>query len=216
MTLREQIDEMQQQMMGNIPAEALAVMQNAAEALVGSGIADNSLKVGDRIPAFELPNASGEAVGIDSLLNSGPVVLNFYRGGWCPYCNLELRALQQVLPEIEAQGARLVAISPETPDHSLTTSESNKLGFEILSDAGNRVVRMFGLVFTLAEELRPIYAGFGIDLPTCNGDETFELPMPATYVIGGDGIIRYAFINADYTKRAEPDEVVRVLQSLLS
>ena len=213
MSLQEQISEMQQQMLPNFPAEVLAAMQNATEELIGSEIADKSLKVGDRIPDFALPNAMGNAVCVNDLLDNGPVVLNFYRGGWCPYCNLELHALQQALPEIESQGARLVAISPETPDHALTTAESHDLGFEVLSDAGNQVARKFGLVFTLAEELRPIYAGFGIDIPAYNGDETFELPMPATYVVSGDGIICYAFVNADYTKRAEPDEVVRALQS---
>jgi len=211
MSLQEQISEMQQGILPNIPVETLAVMQKATEKLVASNIADTSLKVGNRMPDFALPNTRGDRVHIKDLLDKGPVVLSFYRGGWCPHCNLELRALQQALSEIETEGGQLVAISPETPDRALATSESHDLGFEVLSDAGNKVARMFGLEFTLPEELRPIYAGFGFDIPSYNGDETFELPMPATYVVGSDGIIRYAFVNADYTKRAEPDEVIRAL-----
>lgn len=212
MTLQMKIEQMQQQMSGQIPAEIMTVMQKATAVLVDSGMEDNVLKVGTSVPVFALPNIRSEQVNLQPLLDQGPVVLSFYRGGWCPYCNLELRALAQALPEIEAQGAQLVAISPETPDRAQTTSENNDLGFEVLSDAGNRIARMFGLVFTLAEELRPIYTSFGIDVPAYNGDDSFELPMPGTYVIGSDGIILHAFVNADYTKRIEPSEVIRILR----
>jgi peroxiredoxin len=122
--------------------------------------------------------------------------------------------LQLVLPEIESLGAQLVAVSPNMPDRSLSTVEKNDLSFEVLSDVGNHVTRDFGLVFTLSEELRPIYASFGIDIPAYNGDDTFELPMPATYVIVTDGTITYAFVDADYTKRMEPSEVVDVLKNM--
>ncbi|MEB3229941.1 MAG: peroxiredoxin-like family protein [Leptolyngbyaceae bacterium] len=130
------------------------------------------------------------------------------------YCNLELRAYQQVLPEIKALGATLVAITPETPDHSLTTTEKNELGFEVLSDVGNHVARQLGLVFTLPERLRPIYTSFGIDVAAHNGDQNFELPLAATYVINTDGTVVHAFVEADYTKRDDPEAVVKVLKQL--
>ena len=121
--------------------------------------------------------------------------------------------MQLALPEIEVLGAHLVAVAPELPDKSLSTAERNALAFEVLSDVGNKVARDFGLVFSLAEELRPIYASFGIDIPAYNGDDTFELPMPATYVIDTDGTIVHAFVDTDYTKRLEPAEIVEILKT---
>ncbi len=123
--------------------------------------------------------------------------------------------MQLALPEIEALGAHLVAVAPELPDKSLSTAERNALAFEVLSDVGNKVVRDFGLVFSLAEELRPIYASFGIDIPAYNGDDTFELPMPATYVIDTDGIIVHAFVDTDYTRRLEPAKIVEILKTTI-
>ncbi|MEM6717142.1 MAG: peroxiredoxin-like family protein, partial [Cyanobacteria bacterium P01_C01_bin.147] len=138
----------------------------------------------------------------------------FYRGGWCPYCNLELKALQNALASIQETGAALVAISPETPDNSLTTQEKNELAFPVLSDLDNQVARQFGLVFQLPASLRPIYDGFGIDLVAYNGNDQFELPIPATYVVQPNGEIVYAFADVDYTKRAEPSDVVNALKAL--
>jgi peroxiredoxin len=139
-------------------------------------------------------NSTTIRVPLSDLLQHGPVVVAFYRGGWCPYCNLELRALQKSLPEIEKLGAQLVAISPQTPDSSLSTQQKDKLRFQVLSDKHSAVARQFGLVFTLPEEIRTIYKGFGHDLAVRNGDDSFELPFPATYVIGQDRIIRFAFV----------------------
>ncbi|MDJ0714305.1 MAG: peroxiredoxin-like family protein [Prochloraceae cyanobacterium] len=191
-------------------------MDKATEDLVKSGIADRSLKVGDRVSEFTLTNAIGKEITLRSLLAEGPVVISFYRGQWCPYCNLELRALQKALPEIIANGASLVAISPQTPDNSLSTAEKNELTFEVLRDVGNKVAREFGLVFTLPEELRPIYEGFGVDLLAHNGDKTFELPLPATYVVAADGKVISAFVDPDYTKRLEPEEIVAALGEIQS
>ncbi|MDJ0703536.1 MAG: peroxiredoxin-like family protein [Leptolyngbyaceae cyanobacterium MO_188.B28] len=198
----------------NRPPEIKQVMGKATEDLVKSGITDQSLNTGDTAPNFSLPNATGQTVAISDLLANGPVVISFYRGQWCPYCNLELRALQEALPEIQSLGAKLAAISPQTPDNSLSTTEKNELTFEVLSDVGNQVARQFGLVFSLPEELRPIYQGFGIDLPAHNGDKTFELPIPATYVIKSDGAIAHAFVDPDYTKRMDPADIVAALRSL--
>lgn len=214
MTLATDLQAYQDQFKTKVPADVQAVMAQATNDLVASGIIDRSLKVGDSLPAITLPNATGDRVSVQAALGNGPVVIAFYRGGWCPYCNMELHALQQVLPEIEAAGATLIAISPETPDSSLSTQEKNDLTFEVLTDDKNAVARELGLVFALPEVLRPIYESFGIDIPAYNGDESFELPVPATYVIAPNGEIVYAFAEADYTQRAEPAEVVAALKAL--
>ncbi|MEM9092419.1 MAG: peroxiredoxin-like family protein [Cyanobacteria bacterium P01_F01_bin.53] len=214
MTLTTDLQAYQAQFKTKAPAEVQGVMATATENLAASGIIDRSLKVGDRIPAITLPDATGKSFSVQEALAQGPVVIAFYRGGWCPYCNLELKALQQVLPEIKAAGATLIAISPETPDNSLSTQEKNELTFTVLTDDKNAVSRELGLVFALPEELRPIYSSFGIDIPAYNGDESFELPVPATYVVAPDGSIVYAFADADYTKRAEPADVVSALKAI--
>jgi peroxiredoxin len=214
MKLKEKLANLAAEMQFKLPEEVKAVMNQAGINLVNSGILEQSLREGDRLPDFILPNVFGKLINIQELLKSGPVVISFYRGGWCPYCNLELRALQQVIPQIQTYGGNLVAISPETPDHSLSTVEKNELSFEVLSDVGNQVARQFGLVYTLPEELRPIYHEFGINLLDFNGDETFELPIPATYIIQSDGMIIYSFVNPDYTQRQEPEEIVMMLKNL--
>jgi peroxiredoxin len=148
------------------------------------------LKVGDRAPAIVLNNAKGQRIDAANLLKKGPVIVTFYRGGWCPYCNLELKAYQEVLPEITAAGATLVAISPEKPDDTLSTTEKNALAFEVLSDVGQKVERAFGLVYEFTEELKSAYRGFGHDIPARNGTpEEWALPVSATYVIDRDGIV---------------------------
>lgn len=214
MSLTQDLQDLLAQNRQLIPAEQLALMDQAMADLANSGMSNRALNVGDRVPDFNLTNAIGQPVQFQDLQNQGPVVLAFYRGEWCPYCNLELRALQQSLPEIQALGATLVAISPQTPDHSLSTTEKHNLGFEVLSDVGNQVARAFGLVFQLPETLRPIYAGFGIDLPAYNGDRSFELPLPATYVVDRDRTIVHAFVNPDYTQRLDPAEILAVLGQL--
>ncbi len=214
MTLATDLQAYQAQFKTKAPAEVQGVMATATENLAASGIIDRSLKVGDRIPAITLPDATGKSFSVQEALAKGPVVIAFYRGGWCPYCNLELKALQNVLPEIKAAGATLIAISPETPDNSLSTQEKNELTFTVLTDDKNAVSRELGLVFALPEELRPIYSSFGINIPAYNGDESFELPVPATYVVAPDGSIVYTFADADYTKRAEPADVVSALKAI--
>ncbi|NET37895.1 MAG: AhpC/TSA family protein [Cyanothece sp. SIO1E1] len=214
MTLTQDLIELRNQFLGTVPDDVKAVMSKATEELANSGLTDRSLKVGDKVPNFSLPNATGATVAIQELLQAGPVVIAFYRGQWCPYCNLELRALQQALPQIQAQGATLVTISPQTPDNSLSTQEKNELTFEVLSDAGNEVAKDFGIVFTLPEELRPIYENFGIDVPAHNGNDTFELPISATYVVAPNGSVIHAFVEADYTKRLDPVDIVAALKGL--
>ena len=212
MNLTQELNAFKEQFKTSQPEEIKAVMAQATIDLIDSQLAENSLGEGDKIPNFSLPNAVGKEVTLESLLNKGALVISFYRGGWCPYCNMELRALQQALPEIEANGATLVAISPETPDNSLSTQEKNELTFEVLSDRNNLLAKQLGLVFTLPESLRPIYSNFGIDIPAHNGDRTFELPLPATYVVAADGTVIYRFATGDYTERLDPAEIVKVLK----
>ena len=214
MSLQVELDELYQGFTQKVPPDVLNTMLDATRRLVDSGIAEKSLKLGQKAPDFDLPNPKGQSVGLKGLLEKGPVVLNFYRGGWCPYCNLELKAYKDKLPEIEGLGASLVAISPQTPDNSLSTAEKQGLEFEVLSDEGNKTADEFGLVFTLADELHDLYKSFGLDIPKFNGDDSWELPLPGTYVVDKDGTVKYAFANADYTKRAEPDDVISVLKEL--
>jgi len=213
-TLAEQLLEYQAGFRAKAPDAVQATMAEATEALLQSGIAQQGLVVGASAPDFALPDATGKWVHLSELLSEGPVVVNFYRGEWCPYCNLELRAFQMMQTDFAAAGAQLVAISPELPDHSLSVTEKHELDYPVLSDVGNKVAREYGLVFELAEALRPIYLSFGLDIPASNGDDSYELPLPATYVIDTQGVVRYTFADADYTKRAEPSEVLAAVQGL--
>ena len=192
----------------NVPIEILATMAQCTAELKASGIEDRAVRVGAKMPDFVLPNQHGEPRRLYEYLAESPVVLNVYRGGWCPYCNMEMKALHDALPEIESRGARLVGLSPEQPDRALATAERHAVAIDILSDAGNKVSEQLGLVFTLPEGLRAIYQKIGVDLPAYNGDDSFRLPVPATYIIARDGTILYDFVNADYTQRLEPADIV--------
>ena len=169
--------------------------------------------VGDAAPDFELPDARGGSVTLAGLRSAGPVVLVFYRGAWCPYCNLQLRAFQAALADLRAAGATLVAISPQTPDSSLALAEQAELAFPVLSDVGNGVARRYGLVFALGADDRELHSGVGIDLGAFNGDDSWELPAPAVFVVDAGGIIRYASVAGDYRWRVGPDEVLAALRS---
>lgn len=187
------------------PAEVFSAMEAATAKLAATGLADKALKRGNRMPDFELPDATGKVVRSANLRAQGMLLISFYRGHWCPYCNLELQALQERLTDITAQGTTLVAISPQTPDQSLTTRQKHELKFPVLSDAGNKVAKQFGLVYTLDAGLRPIYQAFGIDLQAHNGDSSFELPLPATYLVAKDGTVLESYLDVDYRKRLAPD-----------
>ena len=167
-----------------------------------------------RFPDFDLPNANNVSRTLDYFLSHGPLVVSFYRGAWCPYCNLEIKALQKSLPEITSTGAQLIAISPQTPDKSQDQITAAELTFEVLSDVGNTLAKACGLVFALPESLRPIYQDWQIDIPEHNADESFELPIPATYIIDTSGVIHYAFVNMDFTQRLEPNIIIEQLKKL--
>jgi peroxiredoxin len=211
MSLKEQLAEYRAGWYQRVPAERQAIMERHIEQLRRT-VAQIMLKVGDRAPAIVLKNAKGTTVDVGTLLERGPVVVTFYRGGWCPYCNLELKAYQEILPQIAAAGASLVAISPEKPDDTLSTAEKNALTFEVLSDVGQKVGRAFGLVYQFTEELKSAYRGFNLDIPAHNGTpDEWALPVSATYVIDCNGLIVYAYTDVDYRDRANPRDVLAVL-----
>lgn len=214
MSLKQVLNNVLSNMQASVPAETLNQVGADITALKQAGIEQKSLKVGETVTDFTLPNARGQEVQLSTLLTHGPVVIAFYRGQWCPFCSLELAALQKALPEITSLGATLVAISPQTPDNSLSTVEKNSLTFEVLSDIGNQVASTFGIVFKLPDSLVSAQESFGTHLATFNGDESNELPVPAVYVIGQDGKIVYAFVDVNFTDHAEPSDILTTLRTL--
>ena len=194
--------------------EVLDAMHRATAQLIESGQAQRAKKAGDLAPEFALTDSDGKPVSSRELLAKGPLVVSFYRGVWCPYCNMELQALQAALPEIAARGASLVAISPQTAANSRKSQRDNNLGFPILSDAKSEVANAFGVRFALQDYLIEVYKGFNNNLPVVNEDPAWVLPMPARFVIGTDGIVAYAEVNPDYTQRPDPSELLPVLDRL--
>ena len=198
-----------------ISARRLAVMDRATEELVAKGIRKSALKVGDSVQDFILMDVHGNPVRLWDLLKRGPTVISFYRGGWCVYCDIELRGLQRIYPQIEALGASLIAISPQLPDNSMLTEEMLQLKFPILSDVGNVVARRLGIVFELPPSLVKLYREFGHELAQMNGPAgAKELPVPATFVIDRKGVTRLSFIDEDYTKRLDPERIIATLRGL--
>ena len=198
----------------NVSRDRIDLMHRATRELVASGQVQRAKKAGDVAPEFTLTDPDGKPVSSRELLACGPLVVSFYRGVWCPYCNFELQALQEALPEITARGASLVAISPQTAPNSRKSQRDNKLAFPILSDVKSEVANAFGLRFALPDYLVALYKQFKNDLPVFNDDPAWVLPMPARYVIGTDGVIAYAEVNPDYTQRPDPSELLPVLDRL--
>lgn len=212
--LADEITGFQNEFIPTVPEDTIGLLMSELQGLIATGLAEKALNKGKSFPDFELPNATNNAVTLKTLLADGPLVISFYRGAWCPYCNLEINALQRRLPEIIAAGGQLIAVSPQIPDKSADQVSSSQLTFEVLSDVGNKLAKQCGLVYTLPESLRPIYDVWQLDIPGHNADDSFELPMPATYIINTDGLVHYAFIDMDYTKRLEPDFIIEQLRSL--
>lgn len=210
-TIHEELAAHTSNLLTRIGAEALAIL---IDGQVGEAriIAEGALPKGQRVPEFELPDADGKLVTLASRLERGPVVLTFYRGGWCPYCNIALRALQSCLPEIKQHGGSLIAVSPELPDQSLSTREKLKLGFDVLSDRDNVVARQFGLVYRVSDAARQRLLGLGRNLVAHNGNESWELPITGTYVINPNRVIEFAHIDADYRSRLDPALLVNILR----
>lgn len=198
------------------PADVTALFDRCIDDVRDQGVAERALGIGATAPPFELPDALGAEVQLTELLTAGPVALTFYRGGWCPYCNLELRAYAERRPVFDAAGVQVVAISPQTPDASLAQIERDDLPFTVLSDVGNHVASAFGIVHVVPAELEAVYIASGHDLAGANGQlgGAISLPLPATFVIDRSGVIRFAAVSADYKDRADPDDVLAVARVL--
>ncbi|MBN9458160.1 MAG: AhpC/TSA family protein [Bosea sp.] len=216
MALKQQLEAFRAEFARTAPEGRVALYEAKIEELRASFAEDKAIGVGDRAPGFALPGIAGRQVVLEDLLRQGPVVLTFYRGGWCPYCNFQLRAYQAALPQMVALGARLVAVSPQLPDNSLGTAEKNALTFDVLSDVGNVVARRYGLVYALPHELREALRSNDKALSRINGDESWELPVPATYVIGEDGRVMLASLHIDYRTRLDPEAILAALRTARS
>jgi peroxiredoxin len=196
----------------SVPRSVIDTMHRATAELIASGQAQRAKQARDRAPSFALKDAEGNLVRSEDLLKKGPLIVSFYRGVWCPYCNMELQALQAAKPEFDKYGASVVAISPQTAPNSRKSMRENNLEFPILSDTKGDVGAAFGLRFNLPDYLIELYKNLKNDLPSFNDDPNWTLPMPARYVIGPDGVILYSEVNPDYTHRPEPEELIPALQ----
>lgn len=212
-TLLEEIKAYKEAFKQKAPEEKQKLMSQATKELDESGVA-NGLKEGEQIPDFKLPDATGKTVSISEELSKGPVILTFYRGGWCPYCNLELKAYQRELAAIKDAGATLIAISPETPDASLSTKDKNELEFIVLSDEGNKVAEKFNLTFKMPDYLIELYKDSGLNVNEYNGNNDWELPKPATFVIDQSGEVVFVEVDSDYTKRVQPSKVIEIVKEM--
>ncbi|MEQ5842254.1 AhpC/TSA family protein [Paraburkholderia acidicola] len=198
----------------NAPADIHPIMERATAELIATGQASRAVKAGDRAPNFSLRDQEDNEVSLAGLLEKGPLVVTFYRGVWCPYCNLELKALNEALPELQRYGANVVAISPQLQVNSRKAVRVNELRFPVLSDTHNDTAAAFGLRFAMPDYLIELYTKLKNDLPAINGDPGWTLPMPARYVIGMDGIVAYSEVNPDYTHRPDPSEMLPILKKL--
>jgi peroxiredoxin len=212
--LREIFAERKELIAKYVPAETQAVHARAIAELKKTALAANILPVGAKVPEFQLPDHDGKNVSSSELLAKGRLVLCFIRGRWCPFCVAQMEAMNLILPEIERAGAALVAVSPQTVQQSFFMRDQHRLRFPLLSDAGNRVARQFGLTYRVPDEQKSIYQRAFVNLPFVNGDESWELPIPATYVIDRDGAVIFASANEDYTERPEPKDIVRLIADL--
>jgi peroxiredoxin len=213
-SLPQQLDALRASARSTLPAALQQELLSPIEHLMVSDAQSHALKEGAQVPDFTLFDALGNSVTLSHLLKQGPVVITFYRGAWCPYCNLQLRAYQRILPQIQTLGASLVAISPQTPDHSLTLAEKRALTFAVLSDGGNQVARKYGLVFPIDEAVRATYRQVGANLPEYNGDGSWELPMPGTFLVDQSGTVRLAFVDPAFTHRLDPSIIIARLKEL--
>ncbi len=212
-SLQDKLDERREAFTQQAPPEMRATFSQGIDQVAESGVLDSALKEGDCAPDFTLPADNGDTVTLHEAIEAGPVVLVWYRGGWCPYCNIALQALDDALPRIQEAGGSLLAISPETLRNAKKTGEEGAFDFPILSDEDNRAARKYGIVYTLPDPVAQAFKG-SVDLEKFNGNNKNELPLAVTYVVDSDRTIRYAFIEADYKKRAEPSEIVAAVADL--
>ena len=210
-SLREIFAERKELIAKYIPPETQAIHAQAVAELTARHLAASILPVGTKAPAFELPDHDGKTVSSTNLIAKGRLVLCFIRGRWCPFCVGQMEAMNLILPEIEQAGAMLVAISPQTVKQSFFMLDQHKLRFPLFSDAGNKVARQFGLTYRVPSLQEAVYRRAFVNLPFTNGDESWELPIPATYILDRDGTVLYASANEDYTERPEPSDIVQTL-----
>ncbi|MGO3719872.1 MAG: peroxiredoxin-like family protein [Mesonia hippocampi] len=211
-SLKSKLEEKKANFELNADDKTKRAYQEGIASVVNSGILAIAKQVGDIAPNFTLNNALEKQVSLNDYLKKGPVILTWYRGGWCPYCNLTLHQLQEELPNFKANRANLLTLTPELPNQSMSTAEKHDLQFEVLSDVGNKIARDYGIVFKLTDEVAAIY-NKSFDLNGYNGDDSNELPLAATYIISQEGKIVYAFLDTDYRNRAEPSELTEFLKS---
>jgi peroxiredoxin len=209
--LQDQLDEITTQTRTLVQPERLAIGERAVDELFRSGIEDRILPAGAAAPPFALPDFSGKIVRSSDMLALGPLIVNFFRGRWCPYCVTELEAWRDLYPALRERGALVVGISPQTQRQNDFTASQHAVPFPLLTDAGCAVAEQYGLVWTAPDYLRRYYRGILLNVPFVNGDETWRLPLPATYVLSPEGKILYAEAHADFRVRPEPEDVLRAL-----
>jgi peroxiredoxin len=214
MRLQDELDALRDECYENTPAHIRRVRQEAIDDLIASGIAERAVHAGALAPEFRLRDADGKAISSCDLLNSGPVLIVFYRGGWCPYCNLDLRAIQAVARELRSSGVSIVAVSQQSAHESRATERRMDLSFPSLVDHGGKLARAFGLRWKLSRDLRAAEMESGLDLAVVNGESSWTLPMPARYLISPEGIVEYADISADYSRRGDPSELFPILKPI--
>lgn len=211
-TIQEQSDQLQAASAGRIPAEVAEIFTRDRAALRERGKPTNAVSAGDLLQDFTLPDATGKDVSLSQLVADGPAVLVFYRGGWCPYCNLALHQYQaELVPQLSRFNARMAAISPQTPDESLSTAEKHALQFSVLSDASARVARQLGVTFQSAEDVLEAQRALGLDIREGNAEGATELPMPTVLVVDRDRVVRFADAHPDYTSRTEVQAIISAL-----
>lgn len=213
MTLQHELDSFRAAWEGRVGSNIAALVAADNQSLADSGLVARAARAGDLLPPLRLADAQGRPFDLGAAAAAGPLVLTFYRGGWCPYCNLELRAWQQALPRLAEAGARLVAVSPEAPDNALSTAEKNDLDFPVLSDTDGRLADALGIRFALTPAIVALYGKFGHDLPAHNAGTGWTLPVPATFVVAQGGTILLAHVDPDYRRRLEPAAALAALDA---
>jgi peroxiredoxin len=214
-SIREQSEQLQEAAAAQLPRDVAEVFSRNSHQLGARGVPAGVVKVGDTLASFTLCNAVGTPVSLDDLVSTDPAVLVFYRGGWCPYCNLALRTYQrELLPQLDAWHATLTAISPQTPDQSLSTAEKAALDFEVLSDPGSQLARRIGIAFEQAEEVLAAQRKLGLDLAEVNEEGSTQLPMPTVLIVDRDRTVRFVDVHPDYTTRTEVGDIVAGLAGI--
>lgn len=212
--LQDQLDHITENTRMLVQPERLEVVDRAVEELFATGIEERILPVGATIPAFELEDASGKMVRSEDLLALGPLVISFYRGRWCPYCVTELEAWRDLYSAVRESGGLVVGISPQTQRQSDFTAGHHKIPFALLNDHGCQLAEKFGLAYTVPEYQRSYYRSILVNIPFVNGEESWRLPLPATYVVGQDGVVLFAEAYADFRVRPEPEEALQAMMAL--